>query len=344
MSLPLMLGTGVDYSIFMQLALRRHGGDLDQVRRSIGRALLLCGGTAIAGFGSLAWSSNMGMASLGKVCAVGIGANMLISVYLLPVWWSCLRGGLKVGSRGMSSSPDVPSAPSSFYRAWLWRLGLVVVRVLPVLVLKYICLLVAEIYYRINHKRREIVIQNLLPVVQGDRAIAQKTARTLFRQFAIKIMDLWRYESGMPVDTWFANDPDWGIFEVAYQRGRGVLLLTPHLGNWEIGGAVLARHGVKLLAITQVEPGEGLTELRRKSRARWGIETLVIGGDGFAFVEIIKWLQNGGTVALLIDRPPAAKAVTVELFGRPFDASIAAAELARASGCALVGVTMAQTA
>ena len=68
MSLPLMLGTGVDYTIFMQLALRRHGGDLDQVRRSIGRALLLCGGTAIAGFGSLAWSSNTGMASLGR-CA-----------------------------------------------------------------------------------------------------------------------------------------------------------------------------------------------------------------------------------------------------------------------------------
>ncbi len=80
MALPLMLGSGVDYSIFMQLALRRHRGDL--------RAAHLCGGTAVAGFGSLAWSTNAGMASLGKVCAVGIGCNMLISVYLLPFWWS----------------------------------------------------------------------------------------------------------------------------------------------------------------------------------------------------------------------------------------------------------------
>jgi predicted exporter len=87
MALPLMLGAGVDYSIFIQLALRRHGGDLGMVRRSIGRALLLCGGTAMAGFGSLAFSSNPGMASLGKVCAVGIGANMLIAVFLLPAWW-----------------------------------------------------------------------------------------------------------------------------------------------------------------------------------------------------------------------------------------------------------------
>ena len=67
MAVPLILGTGVDYSIFMQLALRRHGGDVSAVRHSIGRALLLCGATAIAGFGSLAWSGNAGMASLGKV-------------------------------------------------------------------------------------------------------------------------------------------------------------------------------------------------------------------------------------------------------------------------------------
>jgi predicted exporter len=93
MALPLILGTGVDYTIFMQLALRRHRGDLALAHRSVGRALLLCGATAVAGFGSLAWSGNAGMASLGQVCAVGIGCNMLIAVFLLPTWWSvCTKG------------------------------------------------------------------------------------------------------------------------------------------------------------------------------------------------------------------------------------------------------------
>jgi predicted RND superfamily exporter protein len=87
MALPLLLGTGVDYTIFMQLALRRHEGNNQIAYRSVGRALLLCGGTAVAGFGSLAFSTNAGMASLGKVCAVGIACNMLISIYLLPTWW-----------------------------------------------------------------------------------------------------------------------------------------------------------------------------------------------------------------------------------------------------------------
>ena len=92
MALPLMLGAGIDYSIFMQLALRRHRGDLHAAQRSVGRALLLCGGTAVGGFGSLSLSTNAGMASLGQVCAIGIGGNMLISVYLLPIWWRLIAG------------------------------------------------------------------------------------------------------------------------------------------------------------------------------------------------------------------------------------------------------------
>ena len=51
---------------------------------------------------------------------------------------------------------------------------------------------------------------------------------------------------------------------------------------------------------------------------------MVIGEDAFAVVEIIKRLQEGATVALLLDRPPPSSAVDVNLFGRPFKASVAA--------------------
>jgi predicted RND superfamily exporter protein len=87
MALPLLLGMGVDYSIHIQLALRRCRGDLAAVRKSVGRALLLAGTTTVVGFGSLSFSKNAGMASLGQVCALGIALALVIAVYLLPVWW-----------------------------------------------------------------------------------------------------------------------------------------------------------------------------------------------------------------------------------------------------------------
>ena len=101
MGLPLLLGMGVDFAIHIQLALRRHHGDLLAVRRSMGRALLLAGSTTVAGFGSLAFSSNAGMASLGRVCALGITVTLLTAVYLLPTWWSAVRPG----SGGRPSAP-----------------------------------------------------------------------------------------------------------------------------------------------------------------------------------------------------------------------------------------------
>jgi predicted exporter len=87
MALPLLLGMGVDFSLHMLLALQRYQGDLTQVHAVVGRALLLAGATTVAGFASLCFSSNAGLASLGAVCAVGIVCCQLTAIYLLPFWW-----------------------------------------------------------------------------------------------------------------------------------------------------------------------------------------------------------------------------------------------------------------
>jgi predicted RND superfamily exporter protein/lauroyl/myristoyl acyltransferase len=361
MALPLMLGTGVDYSIFIQLALRRHGGNLGLVWRSIGRALLLCGGTAMAGFGSLAWSSNPGMASLGKVCAVGIGANMMIAVFLLPTWWVLLSlkskvqgpksaaGGECCVVRGACSGAATrdtqhatrnTSSPSSLYRVGLWRFGLAVVRVLPTWFVKGFCVTVAELHFRLGRQRREVVVQNLLPALSGNRSEAEKTARRLYRNFASKLVDLWRVEGGAPVRDWLTDPAGLEIIRAARQRGRGILFITLHLGNWEHGGLLLAEVGIELTVLTLAEPDDELTKLRMASRERWKIQTLIIGQDSFAFLEVIKRLDAGAALAISLDRPPKRSGVPVELFGQPFEASAGAAELARASGCALIGVTI----
>jgi len=337
MALPLIMGTGVDYSLFMQLALRRHGGSLAAARRSVGRALWLCGGAAVAGFGSLGFSSNAGMASLGQVCAAGLAGNMLISIFLLPVWWKKLAG------RKDARAAAAPPAPSQFYRGAIWSIGLGLARYLPVCVIRTLARWGAAIYWRVAARRREIVIQNLRPVLNNDPVAAASASHALFTEFALKIADLWRYEGGAALDNWVMRWHGWEIYHAAEARRKGVLLVTPHLGNWEIGGAYLPLKGFKLIVLTQPEPDPGLTELRLASRARWGVETIVVGEDAFAFIKIVKRLQDGATVALLMDRPAASTAVSVNLFGRPFSASIAAAELARASGCAILPVCIVRT-
>ena len=240
----------------------------------------------------------------------------------------------------MTTETSPSSKPSSFYRSGVWNLGLALAHRLPPGLSQIVCRIVASLYWSLVSKRREVVIQNLAGALDGDRAKACLASKALFRQFAIKLADLWRYESGIPIDDLFSELTGWDHFLAAQEKKRGVLLLTPHLGNWEFGAPLLANRGFKLLVITLDEPDPALTQMRQAARAKWGIETLVIGNDPFAFVEIIRRLESGAIVALLVDRPPASSATSVTLFGKPFAASVAAAELARASGCVLLPVYM----
>lgn len=239
--------------------------------------------------------------------------------------------------------------PSSLYGAKSWRLGLSLAKILPRSVCVPMAIILARLYWLLAPHRRQIIIDNLVPIATSHSALrpshselrtSKFLARRLLRNFAVKLVDLWRFEAGLAVDGLLADATGWEHFQSALAQKRGLLLLTPHLGNWEFGAPFLLRKALKLLVLTLAEPGKDFTQLRQAARARWDIETLVIGQDPFAFLDVIRRLENGATVALLVDRPPSTSSVAVNLFGRAFSASIAAAELARASNCVLLPVYM----
>jgi lauroyl/myristoyl acyltransferase len=244
-------------------------------------------------------------------------------------------------SRDHEGADKNARAMPAFYRGGSWRLGLMAARTFPPRLLKTIARAGAGLYLQFQPNRAEVVVRNFLPVFNGDRPAAAKAVRNAHQNFAAKLVDLWRVESGENVTNWLTNNSELEIIHTARRRGRGALFITLHLGNWEHGGLLLKQLGIPLTILSLAEPDDGLTELRNAARARYGVDTLIIGEDDFAFVEVIKRLQSGADLALSLDRPPERGAgVPVQFFGRPFIASPAAAELARASGCALIGVTI----
>ncbi len=322
-ALPLLLGASVDSTIHVQLALRRHGTDFRKLWGSTGKALLLCAGANIAGFSSLAFTNNAGLASLDLVCAIGVACVLVVCLGLLPVWWY----------RTARSSP----APSLLYSAAIWNAGLWMGQRLPGSIAALAARFAAFLYRLINRRRMEVVVENLTPILPGGKAEAERAARENFGNFARKVVDLWRWEAGVD----FAEAVDYGsgqeYFSTAAKSGRGVLFVTPHLGNWEFGGSLITRNGGTLTVLTAQEPAR-LTKLRSAARSRMGIETLVVGDNLFAFLEVIRRLRSGNWVATLIDRPTPASAVDVKFCGRKMKASLAVAELARSSGCVVLPV------
>ena len=78
-------------SILLLLAIRRNGGDARAAQRTLALVILLCCSSAIAGFGSISWANNLGLAELGRTCALGLAIDAVISLFLLPPAWSLLQ-------------------------------------------------------------------------------------------------------------------------------------------------------------------------------------------------------------------------------------------------------------
>jgi KDO2-lipid IV(A) lauroyltransferase len=99
----------------------------------------------------------------------------------------------------------------------------------------------------------------------------------------------------------------------AHQTGNGCLLVTGHLGFFELGGLVIRELGFPMTALTLPEPTSELTEWRANFRRRWGVKTIVVGSDQFSVVEIVRALTEGAFVASLIDRPYDGTGAEVQL-------------------------------
>ncbi|MDQ3623503.1 MAG: MMPL family transporter [Verrucomicrobiota bacterium] len=101
LAFPLVLGVGVDYGIYIALAMR--APDPRRELTMIVKPVLLSGLTSIAGFGSLLTAENPALRSLGAVCAIGIAWCLATAfLFILPacVWRA---------SRLKSGSPNQPA-------------------------------------------------------------------------------------------------------------------------------------------------------------------------------------------------------------------------------------------
>jgi Kdo2-lipid IVA lauroyltransferase/acyltransferase len=185
-----------------------------------------------------------------------------------------------------------------------------------------------ELGYRFCTNRRAALQRNLAAVTKTLHQ-RDELSRSCFHNFLRMLHDFCDCaQSGVGrLNEMMVERRGFEFLEAARKNGKGTLLITGHLGAWELGGMVLASDGFPVNVVTLAEPTSELNEWRQKFRQRFGIKTVTVGEDKFAFVEIIQALRRNELVAMLVDRPYLNSGIEVSFFDRPTLFSAAAARV-----------------
>lgn len=175
--------------------------------------------------------------------------------------------------------------------------------------------LATELHFRLFPGRRHAALANLaVTLPRATRRDRMRIARRMMRSYNRMMFEFFRLPHltrGELLRTVEVEGRE--NLEQAVARGRGVILASTHIGNWELAAVMLAHWGYTLHAVAGVQLNRWLTPAVRETKSELAIHT-VAPEDGFR--KLIRALEHNDLVALMVDGDIYSHGAKVEFFGR----------------------------
>jgi KDO2-lipid IV(A) lauroyltransferase len=186
--------------------------------------------------------------------------------------------------------------------------------------------------------RRQVVMGNLAMALPERKNEWYPLARAAYRHFGVSFLEFLKMGSLAPAQLAELVRPR-GMkhFERAAAKGRGVIVVTAHFGNFDLLASAEAARGIPLAIVSRDLHGGSANRFWMETRKRSG---LTIFPEQGAARLILEWLRKGNVVGLTVDqRTPEKKGgILSEFMGWQVWTTTAPAALALASGAPILPV------
>ena len=157
-----------------------------------------------------------------------------------------------------------------------------------------------------------------------------------FSKFMVGYTDLAPFRPEL-VEAWAEGRPEaQRAIAALIAEGKGLIVLTLHLGNWEIGLALLSRLGTPVNVVLRQGEGPGPARFADEARAHPGVRIVAAGDSAWNGLDLLLALRRGEIVAIQGDRPFGDPTRRVALFGAPVTLPAGPFALAQASGASIL--------
>jgi KDO2-lipid IV(A) lauroyltransferase len=170
--------------------------------------------------------------------------------------------------------------------------------------------------------RREVADANLAAAFpELDPAARARLARGVFTHFGRVAVDSLRLTAGGPAAVLPHVGEVEGLERLhrALARGRGVIMVAGHHGNWELAAAYVGALGIPMAAVVKPPSNPWVAAYIERARRRMGIETIPMPE---ARTAVPVALAAGKVVGIVADQGAMRSRVWVPFFGRPTQTAV----------------------
>ena len=169
-------------------------------------------------------------------------------------------------------------------------------------------------WYVAGDRRR--LVQRHLRRILGDDADVRGKSKDMFASYGRYWAEVFWLRPHRKTDL-VANAvvENESIMREAFAGGKGMLLILPHMGNWEVAGAVAESMGMPVISAAENLPNPLITEWFVNIRETMGMDIVLTGRGARATGSLLQRLKEGGTDALLADRDVTGRGIPVTFFG-----------------------------
>ncbi len=197
----------------------------------------------------------------------------------------------------------------------------------------------ARFVHRLAPRLRRRIEKNLTRALCGEVAPAELRAsvRAVLTNYGNYVLDFLALSRGRSKDVQCSRRGEHHLRDALATR-RGVILVTAHLGSWEMAALFLADHAKSITLVSRAEEIGYLGEMRSTIRSRLDHDELLVGKDPMAALALLGRLRAGGMVGMQIDRAVGSSFLSVPFCGARFRMPRGPARLAHASEALVIPV------
>src|SRR5215471_1880281 len=175
-------------------------------------------------------------------------------------------------------------------------------------------------YFRSRAKYLGAVRENLSIILERppESGVVREIADAMLSNHFAAWLDFLHFASRPPRESARLVESVVGFSRIVEgrQHGKGVLLLTAHLGNWEVGSFMLAQIQMPISVVLVPDIFPGVERTRRRLHAQANVAEIPIDHSFVPTLTVMRALESNGIVAMQGDRDFDNTGVAVPFFGR----------------------------